>query len=1153
MASATEYQFRLVAKNELGTSQGVERSFKTKGPALGSVSLKGATETSATFQATINPNGADTSYVFEYVTLADFEQGGFAGATSVPAGGESIGGGTGDVEVSATAEGLEPRTPYRFRLVAANADGSISSTTKAFTTRSTGSVFGSCPNDRFRTGPSANLPDCRAYEQVTPNDKFGSDAYGSEYSVETSEAGDGITSYTFSGFPNSSGFQYANVFLTSRVGNDWSTAGLNTPPSYGDTSDVLAWTPDLRLSFASAYDFEGAGFGSKVVMRDSADDSRTVLVPQSAELHNFTLAGAFDDDSKVVFEADGSIPVTSGPAATATEQGNIYLYDRDSGELTLVGLLPDSACATPPCVPAEGSKLPAAFNIYVQDGHVVSPSGDIYFTDRSTGQLYLRRDASGSGATTEPVSASHKTNGEGPGGVASNSPQPATFWGATPDGSKAFLTSTEELTNDANTGPEPFLTPAIGRANSDGSSVQHSFIATKAKWTAVDSAHIYWTNTSAGTIGRAEIDGSNPDPSFITGLENPEGIAVDSGHIYWAEAGDRGEGHGTIDRATLAGGSIEKEFITGASSPRGVAVNSEYVFWTGNAGIGRATITGANSQQSLISRGEGERAWGIAANATSIYWIQAGYSATVFKAKLSGEGGYELLDAGTGIEVRGLAIDSNYVYWSDVTNGRIGRGPLDLSSADTKFITNVHGATGIAADANHVYWASDPSASGPPANPGSDLYRRDAASGELIDLAPDSADSDGAEVLGVLGYSDNGEYTYFAANADLDGSGPAQAGDCSVRNTGYVYFAGSCSVYLWQADGAGTCTTAGGCVNFVSSIDLEGGNARSDGLNWIGTGSDMKTSRVSADGRSLVFRSQAKLTDYDNTPAGEACGEGFTPQRPCPEYYRYDAESGQVTCITCNPTGAPPVGAPDLKNPDMYHAPSSNATYNAQYFLSRNLSADGDHFFFQSVDKLVPADVNGETKCDTKDIARLGAGPSCRDVYEWEAPGTPGGSCTTNSGTYSPANGGCLYLLSTGTGIYPSYLADVSESGDTAFIFSRQKLVPSDEDTQEDIYAVKVNGGLLSQNTPRPANCEGDACRGASSQPSNAPGAGSGVFEGPPNPKQSTNQTRCPKGKKTVHTKGKTRCVAKKHKKKAHKSKSKAHKRAANNDRRASR
>ena len=111
-----------------------------------------------------------------------------------------------------------------------------------------------------------------------------------------------------------------------------------------------------------------------------------------------------------------------------------------------------------------------------------------------------------------------------------------------------------------------------------------------------------------------------------------------------------------------------------------------------------------------------------------------------------------------------------------------------------------------------------------------------------------------------------------------------------------------------------------------------------------------KTSRVSADGRILVFRSQLKLTGYDNQGTSE--------------FYRYDAESGQITCITCNPTGAAAGRqAPELKNPDMYHAPSSHAAAEAQPFLSRNLSPDGNRFFFQSTDKLVPADVNGEPTC----------------------------------------------------------------------------------------------------------------------------------------------------------------------------------------------
>ena len=871
------------------TSNEVDFTTASGPPALFGATAKTVDEHSVRVVAAIDPGHSPTTYVVQYGTTPAL------GSSTTPV---SIGEGSTPIEVSPVVTGLSPATQYYFKLVATNLAGPTSESF-VLSTFSSPPSFGSCPNDLLRTGPSAKLPDCRAYEQVTPTDKFGADAYGAPYSVQASRSGDGITSFTFSNFPGAEGFQEVNVFHSRFADGQWSTAGLNTPPKYGDEVFVAAWTPDLRLSFVvalnSSLGFEG---GPNLVMRDSADGSHTVLVPQGSHFHAyeyFSLGGAFDGDSKVVFTGGGDVPVTSGPAPVSTEGNNVYLYDRDTEELTLAGLLPDSACGNPPCVPAEGSTFPAAFESYVQEGNAVSPNGDIYFTDSETGQLYLRREAAGPTATTIPVSASERTdcadhdpcNG-------TLEPDPAgtfrpTFMGATPDGAHAFLKSPQKLTDD-----------------------------------------------STATAGAA------------------------------------------------------------------------------------------------------------------------------------------------------------------------------------------------------------------------DLYRFDAnapAGQRLTDLVP------GAKAMGVLGYSDGGDYVYFAGNADLDGTGPddpAASGDCAGDASGlFGSFSGSCSIYLWQANGAGACATAGGCISFIARLDANGFG--SDGFDWAGNVNEMKASRVSSDGHILVFRAERKLTSYDNTPPDGACGEQADQSLPCPEFYRYDAESGQTTCLTCNPTGAPPAGVADLKNPDMYHAPSSHSTYSAQPFISRNLSADGNRFFFQSTDKLVPADVNGEASCSINEEAQLGVGRSCRDVYEWEAPGTPGGSCTTTSNAYSPANGGCIYLLSTGTGPYPSYLADVSESGDTAFIFSRQRLVPIDEDTQEDIYAVKAGGGLAAQHAARPAACEGDACRGASSKPSDAPGAGSGVFEGPGNPKSGTNSTRCPKGKRTVHSKGKVRCVAKHKKHKKHAKQKPQHKRAANNNRRASR
>jgi hypothetical protein len=43
----------------------------------------------------------------------------------------------------------------------------------------------------------------------------------------------------------------------------------------------------------------------------------------------------------------------------------------------------------------------------------------------------------------------------------------------------------------------------------------------------VDGAHVYWSNYVAGTIGRANRNGTGVDQSFISGASVPQGVAVD--------------------------------------------------------------------------------------------------------------------------------------------------------------------------------------------------------------------------------------------------------------------------------------------------------------------------------------------------------------------------------------------------------------------------------------------------------------------------------------------------------------------------------------------------------------------------------------------------------------------------------------------------
>jgi virginiamycin B lyase len=147
----------------------------------------------------------------------------------------------------------------------------------------------------------------------------------------------------------------------------------------------------------------------------------------------------------------------------------------------------------------------------------------------------------------------------------------------------------------------------IGRANLDGTAPDPNFIPSPDGYpcgVTVDSSHIYWGHD--GFIGRADLDGGNSDPSWLPGPDGPCGLAVDGSHIYWANEGSPAT---TIGRANLDGNpaSVDNAFITGADLPCGVAVFNGKIYW-GNYGndaapdtIGRANLDGTNVNQSFIT------------------------------------------------------------------------------------------------------------------------------------------------------------------------------------------------------------------------------------------------------------------------------------------------------------------------------------------------------------------------------------------------------------------------------------------------------------------------------------------------------------------------------------------------------------------------
>ena len=163
----------------------------------------------------------------------------------------------------------------------------------------------------------------------------------------------------------------------------------------------------------------------------------------------------------------------------------------------------------------------------------------------------------------------------------------------------------------------------IGRANLDGSGADRSFISGLPPWAvngiAVDDAHIYWGADFTDRIGRANLDGSDVQTDFIH-ASNSGGVAVDADHIYWAN----GTESNSIGRANLDGTAVEPTFIPLPTYPLSIAVDADHLYWTLDECVGnceffrgrivRAKLDGTDVENRFISTGS-KTPFGLAVDA----------------------------------------------------------------------------------------------------------------------------------------------------------------------------------------------------------------------------------------------------------------------------------------------------------------------------------------------------------------------------------------------------------------------------------------------------------------------------------------------------------------------------------------------------------
>lgn len=250
--------------------------------------------------------------------------------------------------------GLSPNTTYHYRFVAASGGGGPAygvdpdgeGPEEASPEKGLEGTFHTlplavspatiCANQAFRSGASARLPDCRAYELVSPLDKNNGDiAAGADSFAQAAASGQRMTFSSLRSFGNPQGAPLFNQFLASRQeGVGWTTSSISPPRStvslYAlggtDSNYFKAFSSDLCsgwvLQDTDVVLTPGAPAGvPNVYRRDNCgggDELITTTPPPGFDLVSYRsvyfpeLQGFSADQSRSVFRADAALAVATG-------------------------------------------------------------------------------------------------------------------------------------------------------------------------------------------------------------------------------------------------------------------------------------------------------------------------------------------------------------------------------------------------------------------------------------------------------------------------------------------------------------------------------------------------------------------------------------------------------------------------------------------------------------------------------------------------------------------------------------------------------------------------------------------------------------------------------------------------------------------------
>ena len=385
--------------------------------------------------------------------------------------------------------GLEPNTTYHYRFVAQSSGGGpvrgaggevgtdgAEGTFRTFPTPA--APKSDCPNQAFRSAASAPLPDCRAYEMVSPVDKGGNDVFSPVLPstltlAEGAADGQRVTFSSLGSFAGAEAAPAVNQYLSLRTANGWSARSISPPRAnpaleppnlstqykafdenlcsgwFMQDSD-LALTPEAPAGVTGLYRRDDCGSqpGYRLLSTETPPGFGPGKI--NPEYYLPVPQGFSADGSHTVFRASGALT----PNACKTPAIFQVYVSSEEGPLRLVSILPNGKV---PCTQTTvGTYSPSDVSNGFRDSsvyHAVSADGSrVFWTDSEVPDTLLEAAGGGTGegkiyvrlnATQPPskLSAGKCTEAEKACTLSVSGPSEAQFWGADREGATALYTA----------------------------------------------------------------------------------------------------------------------------------------------------------------------------------------------------------------------------------------------------------------------------------------------------------------------------------------------------------------------------------------------------------------------------------------------------------------------------------------------------------------------------------------------------------------------------------------------------------------------------------------------------------------------------------------------------------------------------------------